>query len=245
MRSKPTVEEVQPPGPSLDGSEKENQRFLDHLVHDLRSARRAVGISMEVLLARLSPPPNEELQETVRRMQRGLAQMDAILSGIGAYSLSLRASAYSFGLVPAEMVLRLAMADLARDVVEAGATITFDRLPRVWGDTGRLTNLFRNLIDNALKYRGQEAPQIKIQAKQDQGNWLFSVQDNGVGIDQKYWDSILTPFSRLHGPEIPGVGLGLAICKKILEAHRGTIWVESTAGRGATFFFTLPAEDAA
>lgn len=230
---------------SVDGSERETQRFLEHVVHDLRSARRAVGISAEVMLARLAAPPDEEFQTTSRHMQDGLARMDAILSGISSYSMSLRASAYSFGLVSVEIALRLALASLAREVRGTGAAIAYGPLPRVRGDTDRLTSLFRNLIDNALKYRGADAPQIEIQAKEGSGDWLFSVRDNGIGIDRKYWAGIFTPFSRLHGAEIPGVGLGLAICKKIVDAHGGTIRIESVVGGGSTFFFTLPAEAAA
>ena len=144
------------------------------------------------------------------------------------------------------MLLRSALASLAREVRESGATITNDRLPRVMGDSDRLTSLFRNLIDNSLKYRGAAAPQIEIQAKQGHGHWLFSVRDNGIGIDRKYWDGIFDPFSRLHGPEIPGVGLGLAICRKILDAHGGTIRIDSVVGNGTTpVLFTIPAEDAA
>ncbi len=238
----PEICEIQSLRASLEGSERETQRFLEHVVHDLRSARRAVGISAEVLFARLSSPSDEEFQRTSRHMQDGLARMDAILSGISNYSLSMRASAYSFGPVPAEMALRLALASLAREAGEAGATITHGPLPRVQGDSDRLTSLFRNLLDNALKYRGSHAPQIEIQAKQGSGDWLFSVRDNGIGIDRKYWDGIFTPFSRLHGAEIPGVGLGLAICQKIVDAHCGIIRIESVVGSGSTFFFTLPAE---
>ncbi len=224
-----------------DDSAKEVQQFLEHVVHDLRSARRGVGISAEVLLSKLSPQPNDEFQQNIRYMQQGLAQMDAVLSGVSNYSLSLRASAYSFKLVSAEMAVRLAAAGLAKEVRAAGATVTYGPLPRIVADSDRLTSLFRNLIDNALKYRGAAAPQVEIQAKRGEGNWLFSVQDNGIGIEQKYWYGILEPFGRLHGPEIPGVGLGLAICKKILDAHGGTIWIESVVGSGTTFFFTLPA----
>jgi two-component system, chemotaxis family, sensor kinase Cph1 len=230
---------------SLDSSERETQRFLEHVVHDIRTARRAVGISAEVLLEQLGPLPSAELKATARHMQDGLAKMDAILSGVSSYCLSLRASAYSFNVLPAEMAVRLALRSLEGDVRETGAVITCGHLPKVVGDRDRLTTLFRQLIDNALKYRGPAAPQIEIRAQQDQDIWLFSVRDNGIGIDRQYWDGIFEPFSRLHGSEIPGVGLGLAVCRKILDAHRGTIRIESTVGSGTTFFFTIPAEHTA
>jgi two-component system, chemotaxis family, sensor kinase Cph1 len=228
----------------LDNSERDAQAFLEHVVHDLRSARRAVGISTEVLLSEFSPPSGEE-PPSVRHLQEGLAKMDAILSGVSNYCLSLRATAYKSEVVPAEMVVRLALTGLQNEVRETGAIITCHRLPQVVGDRDRLTSLFRHLIDNALKYRSTEAPQIEITAKPGQGHWLFSVQDNGIGIDRKYCDKVFAPFSRLHGAEIPGVGLGLAICKKIVNAHKGAIRVESIVGRGTTVFFTIPAENIA
>jgi chemotaxis family two-component system sensor kinase Cph1 len=112
----------------------------------------------------------------------------------------------------------------------------------VSGDVDRLKALFRNLIDNALKYTDATAPRINIQVKPNSGDWIFSVRDNGIGIDQKYWHDLFTPFKRLHGSEIPGVGLGLVICRKIVETHGGRIWIESPAGGGTAFLFTLPKE---
>jgi light-regulated signal transduction histidine kinase (bacteriophytochrome) len=108
------------------------------------------------------------------------------------------------------------------------------------GDVDRLKVLFQNLIDNAIKFRSTAAPQIEIAATADAEGWIFSVRDNGIGIDRKYWHNLFAPFKRLHGPEIPGAGLGLAICKRIVETHEGRIWIESEAGKGATFLFTLP-----
>ena len=105
-----------------------------------------------------------------------------------------------------------------------------------------LVLLFQNLIGNALKYaRKGEAPRIHIAAQQKGGEWDFSVQDNGIGIEAKHLSTIFTPFKRLHGPERPGSGLGLAICQRIVERYKGRIWAESAYGRGSTFHFTLPA----
>ena len=170
--------------------------------------------------------------------------MDAILAGVSNYCLSLRASAYSFEDVSAEMVMRLAVGSLDKEIREAGAKVAYDGLPHVLGDRDRLTSLFRNLIDNALKYRGSAAPQIEIHAMRIPGNWLFVVKDNGIGIDEKYREGIFAPFTRLHGSEIPGVGLGLAICRKIVDAHHGTMNIESVVGAGTTIFVTIPTDDA-
>jgi chemotaxis family two-component system sensor kinase Cph1 len=131
---------------------------------------------------------------------------------------------------------------------ESGATIAYGELPEVRADRDRLQELFRRLIDNALKYRGPSPARIEIEAQsrparqspQEHG-FLFSVHDHGIGIDQKFQSQLFHPFRRLHGPEIPGVGLSLIICRKIVETHGGTLWIESDAGKGATVFFTLPA----
>lgn len=245
MPSNPSADEIEALRASLSSSEKEIQSFLEHAVHDLRAARRAVGISTEVLLAEFPTPLGDGLQPAVHQIQQGLARMDAILSGVSNYCLSLRTSAYSRELVPTEMVVRLALAGLEKQVRQTGAIVTYHGLPKVMGDRDQLISLFRYLIDNALKYRGKDAPEVEIRARQDEDKWLFSIQDNGIGIDRKYWDGIFAPFSRLHGPEIPGVGLGLAICRKILGAHHGIFRIESVVGQGSTFFFTIPVDDAA
>ena len=137
-----------------------------------------------------------------------------------------------------------ALAGLKLATDEAGATITHDPLPTVLADPGQLEHLFANLVGNALKFRGPEPPRVHIGASQDGapgGRWLFSVRDNGIGIDPQYFERIFVIFQRLHERDAyPGTGIGLAICKKIVERHGGRVWVESAPGRGATFLFTLP-----
>ena len=107
-------------------------------------------------------------------------------------------------------------------------------------DQTQLVQLLQNLISNALKYRREEPPQIHLSARSVADDWQISVRDNGIGIDSRYFDHIFTVFRRLHGPEYPGTGIGLATCKRIVERHGGRIWVESEAGRGSTFIFTVP-----
>jgi chemotaxis family two-component system sensor kinase Cph1 len=124
---------------------------------------------------------------------------------------------------------------------EAGAKVTRDPLPTVMADDIQLGQLFQNLIANAMKFRGEEPPRIHVSAKQNGDEWLFSVRDNGIGIDPTLTDRIFIMFQRLHGmKEYPGTGIGLAICKKIVERHGGRIWVESEIGEGTTFYFTMP-----
>jgi light-regulated signal transduction histidine kinase (bacteriophytochrome) len=139
-------------------------------------------------------------------------------------------------------VLDRALASLKLAIEETGATVTRNGLPTVSADAGQLEHVFLNLISNALKFRGTAPLEIRLAAERRDREWLFSVRDNGIGIDPQYFERIFIIFQRLHGQsDYPGTGLGLAICKKIVERHGGQIWVESQPGQGATFSFTLPA----
>ena len=133
------------------------------------------------------------------------------------------------------------LANLQASIAECCAQVTHGPLPTVRADSTQLIQLFQNLVGNALKFRGTETQNIHVSAEPKNGKWLFSVRDNGIGIDPEHSDRIFGIFQRLHGRgEYPGTGIGLAICKKIVEGHGGQIWVDSEAGKGATFFFTLP-----
>jgi chemotaxis family two-component system sensor kinase Cph1 len=236
------ADEVQRLREELDRRGRETQRLLDGVVHDLRAAERGIRTTAEFLRDELGESLDGPAEATLRQLVEGVAKMNPILTGVGNYSASLPAARRSFGRVPTEVALRSALASLEREIRESGAVISHDPLPQILGDVERLTALFRNLIHNALKYRDGTAPRIEIQVKANSGDWIFSVRDNGIGIDQKYWQDLFTPFKRLHGSEIPGVGLGLVICRRIVETHGGRIWIESPAGGGTTFLFTLPVE---
>jgi hypothetical protein len=137
--------------------------------------------------------------------------------------------------------LGAALANLRQAVEESGAVVTCDALPTVVADATQLPQVFQNLIGNAIRFRAAEAPRVHVSARAAEGEWVFSVRDNGIGIDPKYHDRVFIMFQRLHGTrDYPGTGIGLAVAKRIVDRHGGRIWFESEPGKGATFSFTLP-----
>jgi chemotaxis family two-component system sensor kinase Cph1 len=214
------------------------QGFLDHAVHDVRAALRKIRTSIE-----LSDQDNGG-SGAYPAILEGVADCDAILAGISIYSTAIGAAQYSFIHSSLELAADTAIAHLDAQIRETGGAVARHSLPELNVDKERVTDLFRILITNALAYRGSEPPRVEISAQADPSEWIFSVSDNGMGIAAKYQRGLFKPFYRLHGSEIPGVGLGLASCRKIVEAHRGRIWVQSEEGAGATFSFSLPVGEA-
>lgn len=152
-----------------------------------------------------------------------------------------------FELVGATELLQIVLANLGVSIGESGAVITYDALPTVRADATQLMQLFQNLVGNAIKFHGQQPPQIHVGVERLKGQspepdaWQFSVRDNGIGIEPQYFERIFVVFQRLHTRrEYAGTGIGLALCKKIVTRHGGRIWVESQPGQGSTFFFTIP-----
>ena len=166
--------------------------------------------------------------------------MQRLINDLLAYS---RVSTRGKGFEPTdcEAVLSQVLSNLQVAIEESGAAVTHDPLPVVMADDLQLAQLFQNLIANAIKFHGEEQPLVHVSAEQDGREWVFSVRDNGIGIDPQYFDRIFVIFQRLHNrDEYPGTGIGLAICKKIVDRHGGRIWVESQPGKGSTFYFTIP-----
>ena len=166
--------------------------------------------------------------------------MQRMISDLLAYS-RIETKGESYSQVDMNEVLAIALKDLRTSNEESGAMITHGELPTIMADKSHMVLLLENLIGNAIKFRGQGAPQIHICAKRGRKNWIFAIKDNGIGIEPQYQERIFEMFQRLHTrEEYEGTGVGLAIAKKIVERHGGRIWVESEEGRGSTFFFTIP-----
>ncbi len=143
--------------------------------------------------------------------------------------------------VDCEQALDLTLRNLRSAINENGATVTHDPLPTIFGDDSQLLQVFQNLIGNAIKFRRDEPPQIHVSAVKNKNEWVFSIKDNGIGIESRHLDRIFVIFQRLHKrSQYEGTGMGLAIVKKVVERHGGRVWVESEVGVGTTFYFTMP-----
>jgi light-regulated signal transduction histidine kinase (bacteriophytochrome) len=168
--------------------------------------------------------------------------MQILINDLLAYSRVGRRGKEFKG-VSCEIVLNQALSNLQNLIEQSGAVVTRSQLPGVKGDDIQLTQLFQNLIGNAIKFSRDRAPRIHVAAEQRGDDWVFFVRDNGIGIEPEYFERIFSIFQRLHDREkYPGTGIGLAICKKVVERHGGKIWVESEPGSGSTFYFTIPAQ---
>ena len=225
----------------LKRSNDELQRFAYVASHDLQEPLRTVASYVQLLERRYGDRFDADGREFMafvvdgaRRMQRMVDDL-LTLSRVGSHGVELVP-------VPADEVLDRAIDDLKLALEESGATVTRAPLPVVRGDARQLEQLFANLIGNALKFAGPTAPRIEVGARREGAEWVISVRDHGIGIEPQYFDRIFVIFQRLHGrDEYPGTGIGLAICKKIVERHGGRIWVDSQPGAGSTFHFTLAA----
>jgi light-regulated signal transduction histidine kinase (bacteriophytochrome) len=166
--------------------------------------------------------------------------MQALIQDLLSYS-RVGTQGKEFAPVDCAAVLRRTLVGLQVAVTESGAAVTHGPLPVIAGDETQIGQLFQNLIGNAIKYRNCEAPEVQVSCREKDNDWLFAVKDNGIGIDPRNAERIFITFQRLHTRgEYAGTGIGLAVCKKIVERHGGRIWVESELGKGAAFFFTVP-----
>ena len=211
--------------------------------HDLQEPLRMVNVYSQLLLKRLAPV-DAGLEEYAEYVRKGVKRMETLIGDLLNYSRATHAAEESAACrANLEIALRQAMISVDACVRENQAEVTSDPLPAVAADEGQLAHVFQNLLSNALKYRKPaEPPRINIGAERQDGHWLVKVRDNGIGFDQDQAERIFGLFKRLHrDEEYPGTGVGLAICKHIVERYRGRIWAESEAGVGSTFYLTLPA----
>jgi PAS domain S-box-containing protein len=225
----------------LKRSNDELQQFAYVSSHDLQEPLRMVSSYTQLLGVRYKGRLDSDADEFITFAVDGCNRMQGLIQDLLAYS---RAGNNGKALreISGEDALQAALTNLHAAMEQSGAVVTHDSLPVIKIDETQLTQIFQNLVGNAIKYRRAESPQVHISASKNRGNeWIFSVRDNGLGIDPQYFDRIFVLFQRLHGrDEFEGTGIGLAICKKLLERMGGRIWVESQPEKGSTFCFALP-----
>lgn len=248
----------------LKRSNQELEQFAYIVSHDLREPLRSVESYTQLLAEKLGDRLDEQTQTYLHFVTDGAQRMQQLVRDLLAYS-RVGTTHRSFGPTDCAEVLGQVLRDLRVAIAESQATITYDNLPTLWADSTQLGQLLQNLLANAIKFRGDHLPQVYIQAqsmprsalpsaaiagndtseavslKADESVWLFSVRDNGIGIRDRYLERIFVIFKRLHTRrEFEGTGVGLAICRKIVERHQGRIWAESEPDVGSTFYFWLP-----
>ena len=224
----------------LRRSNAELERFALVASHDLQEPLRMVGSYVQLLGKRYQGKLDAEADQFIDYARDAALRMQNLIDDLLAFS---RVGMRDGALVrtDAHAALDRALANLRLSIEEAGAAVTSDRLPTLLADPRQLEHVFMNLVGNAVKFRGARRPEIHVSAARQDDGWLFSVRDNGIGIDPQYFDRIFVMLQRLHArDEFPGTGIGLAITKRIVEAHGGRIWVDSQPGRGSTFYFTIP-----
>ena len=228
----------------LERSNKELEQFAYVASHDLQEPLRMVSSYLQLLQRRYEGNLDQTADEFIGFAVDGSNRMKGLINDLLAYS-RVGTNQKAFALIEVENILEKVMQNLKISIDDSKAQITHDPLPTVMADENQLVQLLQNLIGNAIKFRGEAPPKIHIGVKELDQKWQFSVQDNGIGFEPQFAKRIFVIFQRLHTrTEYSGTGIGLAICKKIVEQHGGQIWVESEQGQGATFFFTIPMSQA-
>lgn len=224
----------------LTRSNTELEQFAYVASHDLQEPLRMVSSYAQLLARRYRGQLDSDADEFIEFMVDGATRMQALINDLLAYS-RVGTKGKPFTTTDGNQIIQQVLESLRFVIEETHAHLTVDPLPVLIADRAQLVQLFQNLISNALKFRGEETLKIHISAKEEGDQVIFSVADNGIGIEPQYAERIFLLFQRLHTKkEYPGTGIGLAICKKIVERHGGQIWLESKPDEGTTFFFTLP-----
>jgi light-regulated signal transduction histidine kinase (bacteriophytochrome) len=244
LREKTLREERRQFQEELARSNRDLEQFAYVASHDLQEPLRMVATYTQLLAERYRGQLDENADRYIRYAIDGALRMQTLVKDLLAFSRVGRQGTERHQ-VDCNQVVATVLQNLESAVQESLAQISRDNLPAVNADSSQMVQLFQNLIANAIKFRGPKPPVIRVDARKQGADWLFSVADNGIGIAPEHAEAVFAIFRRLHTRvEYPGSGIGLAICKKIVEQHGGRIWVESCEGEGSTFKFTVPARKA-
>ncbi len=226
----------------LERSNTELQQFAYVASHDLQEPLRMVTSYLQLIQRRYGSKLDDDADEFIAYAVDGANRMKRLIQDLLTFS-RVGTRGKPFVAIKTETVLQQTLANLKTSIEETEARITFDPLPTIMGDEGQLVQLFQNLISNAIKFKGETQPQIHVGVERHDNLWQFSVRDNGIGFDPQFADRIFVIFQRLHTrADYGGTGIGLAVCKKIVERHGGRIWAESQPDAGTTFYFTIPTD---
>jgi PAS domain S-box-containing protein len=236
--SRAALKQLEMQAAELRRTNEELNDFASAVSHDLREPLRNV-VNFSQLLVREVDGRNPATQEYAEYVVEGVNRMEMLLNDLLAYS-QVGGREQPARLTDVNEIVKKTLENLQAMISETGAQVSSSYLPSIVGYEAQLSQLFQNLIGNAIKYRSERPPRVHISAEKRGHEWIFKVSDNGIGIAHEYHKTIFGVFKRLHGKETPGTGIGLAICSKVVEHHGGRIWVESKPGEGSEFLFTLP-----
>jgi light-regulated signal transduction histidine kinase (bacteriophytochrome) len=225
----------------LDQANADFENFISITVHNLRESLRDIAAYSQLMSETYAGRLDADADVSLARILEGTARAQSLLSDVVEY-WAMNGDRQTSS-IDAEAALVQALLCADRQILARSAVVTHDPLPRVTADFGLLTKVLHHLIENAIEYCAAPSPRVHLSSRRADLDWVFSVTDNGPGIEPAFQGRIFEPFRRLHGREHPGNGLGLAYCRKAIEWHAGKMWIESTPGAGSTFFFTLPASD--
>jgi signal transduction histidine kinase len=237
------TEELAKANETLTNSNIELQQFAYVASHDLQSPLRSISGFVQLLKMEYDEQLDDQAHDYIRRTVQSIVQMQTLIRDLLSYS-RVDARSRPFVAVALDDVFHGSVSLLESSIRDSGGQVTCDELPVVLGDVSQLTQLMQNLISNGLKYHGTDPPHIHVSAEPGikKNEWIVSVRDNGIGIEAEYFGRIFEIFKRLHGQkEYPGTGIGLAVCRRVVERHGGAIWVESEPGHGSNFRFSIPA----
>jgi PAS domain S-box-containing protein len=242
-RRKQMEEELRRKAGELERSNKELEQFAYVASHDLQEPLRMVASYLQLIVRRYQGKLDDTADEFIGYAVDGAERMRKMIDDLLTYS-RVGTRGKPFEPTDCKEVLNQSIANLEIAIKESKAVVTCDSLPRVTADGSQMVQLFQNLIGNALKFTNDKPPRVFVSADRKGNEWVFSVRDDGIGIESQHIERIFQIFQRLHGAgKYPGTGIGLAVCRRIVERHGGRIWVESEPGNGATFYFTIPIKD--
>ena len=223
----------------LRRSNEELGQFAYIASHDLQEPLRMISSYLQLIEHRYKDKLDQDANEFITYAVDGANRLQNMINGLLSYS-RVESRGKPFVDVDCERVLVQVLSNLTFAIEKSGASVTHDPLPTIQSDESQLIQVFQNLIENAVKFRGREPLKVHLSAERREGEWVFAVKDNGMGIEEQYQERIFTMFQQLQGRRYPGVGIGLTICRRIIDRHKGRIWIESETGKGSTFYFSIP-----